>query len=614
MAHKNPNTILLTPLSADQYASFTALVQSIDDQQATWLAGYFAGFSARFSMEPSESDPTKVLTIVYGSTTGKGEEMATLAATKAKHYGLNVRLLDMCAFSANDLLNTSNLLVVVSTHGKGAPPFAAKGLHDYLFSKNAPTLNAMKYAVLALGDSSYDHFCQVGIEFDQQLEKLGATRLLQVLLGDVDVDSTAPTWLDEALPLFESGKSYVTDGRFTYLKNHLNKTKTSSYLKNSTLHSVINTSSLPGKSNPFSAPVLEKYNLHGAGSDRQTIHLALKADVPGMDYQPGDSAGVIPLNHPNLVREVLDITGFEGSQEVAFKDQKQTLETILRESVELSRVTLDVIKKYLTICPLESLHSLAANRDILAEYTTGRDIVDLLTDFPTEGLSPEAFLSILRPLQPRYYSISSSPLETPGNVHLTVGVVTYENAGRTRKGTCSSYLSDATMKEVNIPIFIEANPHFRLPEDPTTPIIMLGAGTGIAPFRAFVQHRSHTENPGKSWLFFGNRFKDSEFLYEKEWEQHLQTGALTCLDVAFSRDGNAVKHVQDCLQEKAEEVYQWLEEGAHLYLCGDMNGFATDVQQALKQIISEKGRRTAEEAETYLDELQYSGRFQLDVY
>jgi sulfite reductase (NADPH) flavoprotein alpha-component len=193
-------------------------------------------------------------------------------------------------------------------------------------------------------------------------------------------------------------------------------------------------------------------------------------------------------------------------------------------------------------------------------------------------------------------------------------VVSYEKAGRTRKGTCSSYLSDVRMEDERIPVFIESNPHFRLPEDPTKPIIMLGAGTGIAPYRAFVQHRSHAENPGKSWLFFSNRFRNSEFLYEKEWEQHLKTGVLTRMDVAFSREGTTKKYVQHCLQERAAEVFQWLEEGAHLYLCGDMNGFSTDVQKALVHIISEQSQRSLVEAETYLDELQYSGRFQMDVY
>ena len=600
----------ITPLSSDQYAHLSALLHSIDHQQVLWLAGYFAGLSMNAALEPAK----KRLTIVYGSMTGKGEEIATLATTKAQQQGLKVRLLDMADFSTKELVNTENLLVVVSTHGKGAPPFPAKGLHDYLFSYNAPKLHALKYAVLALGDSSYDHFCKVGIEFDLQLEKLGATRLIAPLLGDVDVDTTALTWLDRALPLYENGKTQAAGSGFSYLKKSVRKKAMTSLLSTSNDLQSKNKMTLPSKSNPFLAPVLEKFNLYGESSNRQTIHLELKADVPGMGYQPGDSAGVIPLNHPDIIHELLEVTGFDGSEIVTFKEQKRTLEETLRDSVELSRVTLDVVKKYRLICTLESLQTLADDRNQLAEYIAGRDIVDLLTDFPSQGLTPNALLAILRPLQPRFYSISSSPLEAPGKLHLTVGVVAYEKSGRNRKGTCSSYLSVVKMEDEQIPVFIESNPHFRLPEDSTKPIIMLGAGTGIAPFRAFIQHRAHAEKPGKSWLFFGNRLRHSEFLYEKEWDEHLKSGVLTHLDVVFSNEGNSKKYVQHCLKEKASEVYQWLEEGAHLYICGNMNGFATDVQLELSRIISDHGHRSMEEAEAYLDDMQNCGRFQMDVY
>jgi len=554
------------------------------------------------------------LSILYGSMTGKGEEIATLAASKAKKLGIQVQLLDMADFSVNKLVNSGDLLVVVSTHGKGAPPFPAKGLHDYLFSNRAPQLNNVKFSVLALGDSSYDSFCKVGLEFDQQLEKLGATRLTPVHLGDVDVDSTAPVWLDQTLPLYQQGTVVTSSPAFSFMKNGTHKKAPVSFVKN--IHFVPPTTkkSLPSKSNPFSAAVLEKIDLHGVGSERSTIHLEIKADVPGMGYQPGDSVGVIPINHPDLVKEILEINGFNPIEKVPFKNQKRSLINILQDSVELSRVTLDVVKKYLALGPQDSLLSLVNNRKTLAEYISDRDIVDLLTDFPMEKMTPETLLSVLRPLQPRFYSIASSPLENPGTLHLTVGVVHYEKGGRARKGTCSSYLSGVKLEDEHIPVFIEPNSHFRLPEDPYTPIIMLGAGTGIAPFRAFVQHRAHAENPGKSWLFFGNRYRGTEFLYEKEWEQHLKSGVLTRMDVAFSRDGNKNKYVQHCLLERAEEVYQWLEEGAHLYICGDLNGFATDTQQTLLQIIEVQGNHSAEEAESYLDTMQYSGRFQLDVY
>lgn len=614
MSDSNSNDSTIFPLSEDQQALLKDLTSSLNSQQVAWLAGYFSGLSANTTVIPMEQRSKKTLTILYGSMTGKGAEIATLAASKAKQIGMETRLVDMSNFTANDLATVENLLVVVSTHGKGAPPFPAKGLHDYIFSNRAPKLNTVKFSVLALGDSSYDHFCKVGIEFDQQLEKLGATRLSHMLMGDVDVDSTAPSWIDQALPLYENGRSVVSEPAFSFMKKGVGNKSTTSFVKNSHFLPPPRIKKLPSKSSPFSAAVLEKHNLHGEGSSRRTIHLEIEANVPGMGYQPGDSAGVLPLNHSDIIREVLDATGFDGAEKVLFQEKKRDLEKILRDSVELSKVTLDVIKKYLVLCPLESLRELTADRDKLATYIKGRDIVDLLLEFPIEGLTPEAFLSVLRPLQPRYYSISSSPLETPGKMHLTVGEVKFENAGRVRKGTCSSYLTDVKMEDEHIPVFIEPNPHFRLPEDSTKPIIMLGAGTGVAPFRAFVQHRAHAENPGKSWLFFGNRLRDSEFIYEKEWENHLRTGVLTRMDVAFSNEGHSKKYVQHCLQEHASDVFQWLEDGAHLYICGNMNGFATDVQLELTRIISEQGRRSMEEAEAYLDNLQNAGRFQMDVY
>lgn len=613
MTDNHLQSVATAPLSSEQSEHLSALKQNLSSQQIAWLAGYFAGLNER-ATESNHLDASNRLTILYGSLTGKGEEMATLASNKAKQFGLEVKLLDMAECTTQELTSTSNLLVVVSTHGKGTPPFPAKGLYDYLFSNKAPSLKSMKYAVLALGDSIYDEFCKTGIEFDQQLAKLGATRLSPLHMGDVDVDATAPSWLDKTLPLIASGKSAEAVTGYSFLKKSNRKKSVVSFVKNSHFVPSSLKKPLPSKSNPYSAAVLEKYDLHDGESTRQTIHIELDANAPGLSYQPGDSAGIIPFNHPDLIREVLDCTGFDRTEMLLYKTKKQDLEKHLRESVELSKITLDVIKKYLELAPLESLRALSEDREALASYMKGRDIVDLLTDYPIQGLTPEAFLSVLRPLQPRYYSISSSPLQTPGKMHLTVGVVTFENAGRTRNGTCSTYLSAVKVENEHIPVFIEPNLHFRLPEDPSIPIIMMGAGTGIAPFRAFVQHRAHAEHPGKSWLFFGNRVRNGEFLYEKEWASYLESGVLTRMDTAFSHEGTAKKYVQHCMKERSADVYQWMEEGAHLYLCGSMSGFATDVQLELVRIIAEHGGRSKEDAEAYLDEMQYSGRFQMDVY
>ena len=298
---------------------------------------------------------------------------------------------------------------------------------------------------------------------------------------------------------------------------------------------------------------------------------------------------------------------------VVFNGVEKKLETALHRNVELSKITIDVVTRYLETYPNEALKNLSQQAEKFKEYLDGRDIVDLLQDYPTE-ITAENLIKILRPLQPRYYSISSSPKAFPGEIHLTVGLVKYHNAGRDKKGTCSTFLSDLSVEDEKVPVFIESNPGFRLPEEDQTPIIMVGAGTGIAPYRAFVQHRELAENAGKSWLFFGNRNFETEFLYQTEWQDFLKSGSLTRMDVAFSRDGNKKVYVQDRLWENGAEVFSWLEEGAHFYICGDMKNMARQVQDNLVKIVEKYGLLSREHAQEYVDNLEKDQRLQLDVY
>jgi len=368
------------------------------------------------------------------------------------------------------------------------------------------------------------------------------------------------------------------------------------------------------KKNPFSAPVFEKILLHGKGSKRQTLHIELSTEnAPGLEYEPGDAAGVLPVNSVELIGEVLAETGLNAGEIVTVNGSKKKLEEALYRDVELSKITVDVVARYLAIAPDEKLQKLSEDSEKFKEYLDGRDIVDLLHDFPYD-IDAENLIKILRPLQPRYYSISSSPKAFPGELHLTVGVVNYENAGREKRGTCSTFLSEVGVEDEKVPVFIESNPGFRLPEDDETPIIMVGAGTGIAPYRAFVQHRELADKPGKSWLFFGNRNFETEFLYQTEWHDFLKTGALTNMDVAFSRDGDKKVYVQDRLLEKAPEVYKWLEEGAHFYICGDMKNMARHVQDTLVKIVEKEGIMSKEHAQEYVNNLEKDRRLQLDVY
>jgi sulfite reductase (NADPH) flavoprotein alpha-component len=600
----------ISPLSPQQFELFTQLIRSLNKEQLTWVTGYLAGLSAQnISSEitetessSSENDSQNILTILYGSRTGNGEGLAKRALEMAKGLGFNAILKSMADYKVRDLQLEKNLLVIVSTHGDGEPPFAARELHEFIYSKRAPNLEGLSFAVLGLGDSCYFQFCKTAKDFDEQLEILGAKRLVARIACDVDFEKTAASWLETTLPAF-ANKEIVAQKESPKFRMILPNQKGKK-------ENVIGYS----KKNPFSAPVFEKILLHGKGSKRQTLHIELNTEnAVGLEYEPGDAAGVLPVNSVELINEVLAITGLNADETVTVNGQTKQLYDALNRDVELSKITIDVITRFLQFAPNEQLQKLVSESDKFKQYLEGRDIVDLFQDYPTK-ISADDFIKLLRPLQARYYSISSSPKAYPGELHLTVGVVNYENAGREKRGTCSTFLSEVEVEDEKVPIFIESNPEFRLPKNDETPIIMVGAGTGIAPYRAFIQHRELNTKRGKSWLFFGNRNFETEFLYQAEWQSFLKSGALTNMDVAFSRDGENKVYVQDRLLEKSAEVFKWLEEGAHFYICGDMKNMARQVQNALIKIVETHGFLTADEAKEYIAKLEKDKRLQLDVY
>jgi len=581
------NNYFTSPLSSDQFEVFSKLASSLNEVQLAWLSGYLAALTAQKGIpaeikteaKPEAKTSFGALTILYGSRTGNGEGLAKKAIKLATEIGLTATLKNMDDYRPRDLQTEKNLLVIVSTHGEGEPPFAAKELHDFIFGKRATRLENVKYAVLGLGDSSYFQFCQTG-----------ATRLVDMIGCDVDFQETANLWLKSALAAFAGPSA-----------DKLSDTQ------------VLNTDIIDqpaySKKNPYQAELLEKINLHGRGSERQTLHIELDADLA---FEPGDSAGIMPVNTSELVDEVLKATGLSREDVVEFKNVNTLLFDTLKREFELSKITVDVVKRYLEFVPNEKLASLSQSPDELQNYLYGKDIADLFNDFPVI-MSAQDLIKLLRPLQPRLYSISSSPRSNPGELHLAVAVVEYQNKGRKRRGACSNYLLEFDA-ENKLPVFIEKNPNFRLPENDETPIIMVGAGTGIAPYRAFVQHRENAVKQGKSWLLFGNRNFETEFLYQTDWQKYLKSGALSKMDVAFSRDTDKRVYVQHKLQENAAEVFRWLEDGAHFYICGDMKKMATDVQNTLISIIEKQGIMTNENALEYVNKMQKEKRLQLDVY
>ena len=597
--------------SEDQKDLFIKFAGTLNKNQLLWASGYLEGLLAGGDSvveeiisqnQISSSVSVPELTILYGSRTGNGEGLAQKAQIEATKHGFLVKLKNMADYNVRDLLQERNLVVIVSTHGEGEPPFAARELHDYIFSKRAPKLDSLNFAVIALGDSGYFKFCQTGKDFDSQLEILGGKRISKWIACDVEFEEQFEKGLNELLAGFggveHSEANTSHDYRLVSLPEKGKNGRIAAY----------------SRKNPFLAPVYEKILLHGKGTKRQTLHIELNTkDATGMEYEPGDAAGVLPLNPSGLINEVLKITALGPEEKVTVKGEEKSLYDALTRDVELSKITTDVVTRYLAFAPNDKLLKLSQETNLFKEYLEGKDIVDLFQDYPA-AITSKDLIPLLRPLQPRYYSISSSPKAYPGEVHLTVGVVNYNHSGREKRGTCSTFLSEIAVEGGQVPVFIESNPGFRLPEDDETPMIMVGAGTGIAPYRAFLQHRELAGKQGKSWLFFGNRNFETEFLYQSEWQHFLKSGTLTNLDVAFSRDGEKKVYVQDRLFEKAKEVYQWLEEGSHFYICGDMKNMARNVHDTLITIIENEGVMSKEKAQEYIGNMEKEKRLQLDVY
>lgn len=601
------------PLSGDQLKLLNELAATLSHEQINWVSGYFVGllaqgvktisvdappaktftFAAPVAKIPAENK--KTLTILYGSRTGNGEGVAIQAQKNAIALGFDAKLKSMETYKPTDLKGETNLLVIVSTHGEGEPPFQAKTFYDFLFSKRAPRLEGVNFSVLALGDSSYIQFCKTGIEFDSRFEELGAKRIHPRVDCDVNYRVPALKWLTDVLDVVKGDGAAPKQAATAVLTAIESETATFT------------------KEKPFDAQVLEKVFLHGRGSKRQTLHVELSLENSGLTYEPGDSLGVFATNPPELVESVLNTVNLAPDVVVQTESGSSTLQETLFRNYELTQITPDVLNRFSQLTGNEKIKKILQSPDSVKDFVYGKDLVDLFTTFP-EKLSAEQFVGLLRPIQPRLYSIASSQQAYPDEVHLSVGVVKYKDEKRLKTGLCSVFLSDRMHEDESVPVFVERNNNFRLPSDPATPIIMVGAGTGVAPYRAFVQQRELDEKRGKSWLVFGNRHSETEFLYQLEWQRHLREGSLTRMDVAFSRDGKERVYVQHRLQEQGKLLFDWLENGAHFYVCGDMKKMARDVHATLLDVVGKYGGLSNEAAEEYVLKLQQQKRYQTDVY
>ncbi len=589
-------------LDAQLIGQLNALAQTLTPVQQAWVGGYFTGLSAQAGGAALPAGATTgsehVLTILYGSQTGHARSVAEELNEAAREAGLATELVSMGKFKEKNLKKLRYVCITISTQGEGDPPDDAVALWEYLNSTKAPQLDDLQFALLGLGDSSYEFYGKTGKDFDRRLEELGGKRVLDRVDLDVDFDDGAEAWIPKAvaamkavIPEDAAPAAAAAPGGFgtPAASVHYSRKK------------------------PLKTRLLACQKITGRHSGKDIRHIEIDLEASGLNYLPGDSLGVWFKNDEELVNDLLSLLKIDPALSVHVHDEPRPVREALTEVFELTLLHPAFVTEYAELTDHDGLKTIAAATETLRDYVDTRQIIDVVREYPAP-VDPEAFVGLLRKLTPRLYSIASSQSEVEEEVHLTLGVVEYEAHGHYHLGGASGYLGHRLKENEDVLIYVESNDNFRLPVDPARPVIMIGPGTGIAPFRAFIQERAATEASGDNWLFFGNPHFTQDFLYQTEWQEYLNDGVLTRIDLAFSRDQQEKVYVQHRIAEQADELWNWLQRDAHIYICGDESRMARDVHQALLNVIIEKGGLTETEAEDYLVQLRKDGRYQKDVY
>ncbi len=595
---------LAAPLDEEKGALLRRLVEGLDSTALTWMSGYLAGLAARqvpaTSTQPAvtpQASPQGTLTIVYGTQTGNSRMLAERLKQKAEAEGLAVRSFRASEYPTRELKNERLLYVVISTQGDGDPPDDARGFFEFVMGKRAPALPQLRFSVLGLGDSSYSKFCEIGRVLDTRFAELGATRLFARADCDVDFEPTAEPWIGQALERARTELGAQSSGATV-----------------TPLRSVVVPPTF-SRENPYPSLVLKNQRITGRGALKDVRHLELSLEGSGLRYEPGDALGVVPRNPPELVAAILSELRLEGATQVTRDGRTLSLEKWLTEGLEITRLSRPFLASHAERSGKAELQGLLAPEggEALRALLASHQVIDLLRAHPAKW-TPEELVGALRRLTPRLYSIASSQKRVGEEVHLTLGLVEYEAFGSRHVGAASNYLATRAAEQDTVEVFIEANDRFRLPKDPSRDIIMIGPGTGVAPFRAFVQERAEIGASGRNWLFFGEQHFRTQFLYQVEWQEAVKKGTLHRIDLAFSRDQGQKVYVQNRLREKGREVYAWLEGGAHLYVCGDAQRMAPDVHAALIDIFATHGGKSQEDARAHLETLREQQRYLRDVY
>jgi len=558
-------------------------------QQRVWLSDFLGKL---LSGTGAPSGPAVPVTVLYGSQTGNAEGLAKKLLKTLKKGNFEPEIHDIGAYDRARLPKEKNLLVITSTYGDGEPPDNAADFHGWLHSDAAPRLEGVSYSVLALGDTNYPDFCKCGIEFDNRFAALGANRLHPRIDSDVDFDGPFKEWSEGVLKLLAPAGAPATNGAAA----------------------PVETEAGYSKKNPFPSTILNNYNLNGPG-DKQTHHIEFSLEGSGLEYEVGDALGVYPRNPESVVDEILAALPFKAGNVALADGQEITLREALISHYDIGTLNKSIVQKWQERSGSPFLRSLVEADDKKAwdDFCWGRDLIDLILDHPADFTDADEFVSVLKKLQPRLYSIASSPKAHPGEVHLCVGIVRYDSYGRKRGGICSTFLADRSAG-LAPGVFVHSNNAFRVPANGDTPVIMCGPGTGIAPFRAFLEERKATAAKGKNWLFFGNPYSKTDFLYEEELKGYQADGTLTRLDVAWSRDQKEKVYVQNLMIQFGEELWKWFQEGAAFYICGDASRMAKDVDAALHTVAEVHGKMSKEEAVAFIAQLKKDKRYLRDVY
>ncbi|MFJ7172893.1 NADPH-dependent assimilatory sulfite reductase flavoprotein subunit [Citrobacter freundii] len=599
MTTQAPPSALL-PLNPEQLARLQAATIDFTPAQLAWVSGYFWGVlnqqpgSNAVASAPAAQMPG--ITLISASQTGNARRVAEALRDDLIAAKLNVTLINAGDYKFKQIANEKLLIVVASTQGEGEPAEEAVALHKFLFSKKAPKLDNTAFAVFGLGDTSYEFFCQSGKDFDAKLAELGGERLLDRVDADVEYQAAATQWRERLVDVLKARAPAVPSVQVA-ASGAVNEVHTSPYTKEA----------------PLEASLAVNQKITGRDSLKDVRHIEIDLGDSGLRYQPGDALGVWYQNDPALVKELAELLWLKGDEPVTVNGKTLPLAEALQWHFELTVNTANIVENYATLTRSESLLPLVGDKAQLQHYAATTPIVDMVRFSPAQ-LDAQALVDLLRPLTPRLYSIASSQAEVESEVHVTVGVVRYEIEGRARAGGASSFLADRVEEEGEVRVFIEHNDNFRLPANPQTPVIMIGPGTGIAPFRAFMQQRAADGAEGKNWLFFGNPHFTEDFLYQVEWQRYVKEGVLSRIDLAWSRDQKEKVYVQDKLRQQGAELWRWINDGAHIYVCGDANRMAKDVEQALLEVIAEFGGMDIEAADEFLSELRIERRYQRDVY